>query len=225
YQPHHCPLAGAQETRCKLLKQPLRQQNSISVLASLILLCNRRPILPSLCSCQGNGEEVGRCLKSGRSRFDLLLHDAFLTSAKYGPLDLGAASVRVGRTLLSAAFDCPCGAGLVLSVVEGPVLSVVEGVRQPQLKEGKGWASPPETIVRAIPRGALDRDTLDRCANCRNLDQLSGRAVWPSAPRRLSLATRTLDPYFPARRTNRQRPSEICSCAWRLLCWRPVPSA
>src|SRR2546426_12129337 len=131
----------------------------------------------------------------------------------------------VGRTLLSAAFDFPCGAGLVLSVVEGPVLSVVEGVRQPQLKEGKGWASPPETIVRAIPRGALDRDTLDRCANCRNLDQLSGRAVWPSAPGRLSLATRTLDPYFPARRTNRQRPSEICSCAWRLLCWRPVPSA
>src|SRR5437867_7257112 len=102
----------------------------------------------------------------------------------------------VGRTLLSAAFDFPCGAELVLSLVEGPVLSVVEGVRQPQLKEGKGWASPPETIVSAIPRGALDRDTLDRCANCRNLDQLSGRAVWPSAPGRLSLATRTLDPYF-----------------------------
>src|SRR5207244_10935509 len=61
----HCPLAGAQETRCKLLGQTQRQQNSISVLASLILLCNRRPILPSLCSCQGNGERSGTVLNPG----------------------------------------------------------------------------------------------------------------------------------------------------------------
>src|SRR5207302_8120628 len=41
--------------------------------------------------------EVGHCLKSGRSRFDVLFHDAFLTSAKYGSLDLRAARVRMGR--------------------------------------------------------------------------------------------------------------------------------
>jgi len=41
----------------------------------------------------------------------VLFHDAFLTSAKYGSLDLRAARVRMGRTLLSAAFDFWCGAG------------------------------------------------------------------------------------------------------------------
>ena len=55
----------------------------------------------------------------------------------------------VGRTLLSAAFDFPCGAELVLSAVEEPVLSVVEGNEAASAEEGKRWASPP--IEETVP--------------------------------------------------------------------------